>query len=62
MKVYGPEMKKNEDSLLDQNMTVFRDKSRRSVKLEGIFRVKVFAIKARVSIYLILDCSILRFF
>ena len=42
---------KNEDSLLDQNMTVFRDKSRRSVKLEGILRVKVFAIKAKVSIY-----------
>ena len=35
MKVYGPEIKKKEDSLLDQNMTVFRDKSRRSLKLES---------------------------
>ena len=38
------------DILLDQNLTAFRDKSRRSVKFESALRANVFAI-ARVSIY-----------
>ena len=56
LRVDGPEMKKV-DSLLDQNLTAFGNRSRRSVNLglgciqdKGTIRKKVCAIKARVSI------------
>ena len=39
------------DSLSDQNLMAFWDKSKRSVKLDSAFREKVCAIEARVSIY-----------
>ena len=41
MKEYGPEIKKKVDSLFDQNLTTFRDKSRRPVNTENALRVKV---------------------